>query len=102
MSSPPQPDRRPRDDHAVAFARQPRRHVWSAQCDRCYIVKPLDSVEDWLLTREAVDRHYCKPCTAATARSLINSTAPRRRMPLPLAVAALIGVGILTLHNLGH
>jgi hypothetical protein len=69
--------------------------VWSAQCDRCYIVKPLDSVDDWLLTREAVDRHYCKPCTATVARSLIDSAAPRRRVPLVFLVGALVGIGVL-------
>jgi hypothetical protein len=76
--------------------------VWVARCDHCGFQRSVNEITDWTLfegSEAEVDAHFCPRCTKRIARHLIGSAFPRHRVPLGLAVTALIAVGVLALRR---
>jgi hypothetical protein len=71
--------------------------IWIIRCDLCPAESLIGDAERWHQGFLNTDPSYCPACVTATAKRLIDSATPRRRMPLGLLVGALAVVGVLTL-----
>lgn len=73
--------------------------IWIIRCDRCPAESLIGDAEHWHQGQLTTDDSFCPACVTAIAKRLIDSALPSRRMPLGLAVTALIAAGVFALRR---